>query len=238
MPPFEQVKRPIRPLTVPIASQLVNIQANTSTENELIVRKLDALAERKDPEMQWAKITKYVAYAMRGFGTFTPTLGIGVYGLELQKALRRKANSLKYVLWGLKISVPISNRISTGIALVSWGADDGKNGAEDSIMLGDFSPMDTRGFEQHKVSGDKIEEHGTHPTTVHMFVKMARRQSILFAAAYGMEHFIERLNAVGRLSENHEEFPEFSTVSFLSELWERTVYQYGICVSEGAHFIL
>ena len=142
---FELVKRPIRPLAVPIATQL-NIPASMSTENELIVNKLDALEERKDPERQWAKITKYVAYAMRGFGTFAPTLGLGVYGLELQKALRRQANSLKYALWDLEIRVPISNRISSGVDLVSWGAEDGKLGTKDSVMLGDCFPMDTRSF--------------------------------------------------------------------------------------------
>ena len=43
---------------------------------------------------------------------------------------------------------------------------------------------------------------------------------------------------MGRLSEIHEERPEFPTVSFLSEMWERMVYRYGICVSEGVHYIL
>ena len=99
-----------------------------------------------------------------------------MYGLELQKALRRQANSLKYVMWGLKIKVPISNRIASGIALVSWGAEGGKNGTNDSIMLGDCYPLDTRSFEQFKLIGDKIEEHGKQPTMVHMFLKMARRQ--------------------------------------------------------------
>ena len=136
MLPFELVKRPIRPLTVPIATQL-NIPVSISTENEIIVNKLEDMEERKDPERQWTKVTKYVAYAMRGFGTFTPTLGLGVYGLELQKALRRQANSLKYAMWGMKIRVPASNRIASGISLVSWGSEDGKHGAKDSIMLGD-----------------------------------------------------------------------------------------------------
>ena len=83
-----------------------------------------------------------------------------------------------------------------------------------------------------------MEDRGKQPTAVHMFPKMARQQSRLFAAACGMEHLADRLNAIGRLIEIHEECPEFFTVSFLSELWERMVYQYGVCVSEGVHFIL
>ena len=143
MLPYELVKRPIRPSTVPIASHLMNIQVSTSTENERIANKLEELEERKDPERHCTKIAKYVAYAMRGFGTFAPSVGIGVFVMELQKALRRQANSLKYALWDLKIRVPISNRISTGIALVSWGAEEGTNGTKDSIINGDCFPMDT-----------------------------------------------------------------------------------------------
>ena len=71
-----------------------------------------------------------------------------------------------------------------------------------------------------------------------MFVKMDRHQSRLFASAYGAEHLTERLNAVGRLSGIHEEWAEFFTVSFLNEMWEMMGYQYGIGVSEGAHYIL
>ena len=237
-PPFELVKRPIRPLTVPLASMQMTVPVSTSTENEIIANKLDAIEERRDPERQWAKVNKYVAYAVRGFGTFTPTIGIGVYGLELQKAIRRQAGSLKYTLWDLKIRAPITNRVANGIALVSWGAEDGRNGTKDSIMLGDCFPMDSRNFDQHKLSGEKVEEHGKQPTTMHMFIKMARQQSRIYAAAYGSEHLNERLNAIDRMSEVHEECPEFHTVNFMTEMCKRAVYQYGVCVSEGFHYIL
>ena len=71
-----------------------------------------------------------------------------------------------------------------------------------------------------------------------MFVKMARQQSRLFAAAYGHEHLQERLEAVDRLNDIRDECPEFFTASFLSETWERMVHQYNACVSEGVHYIL
>ena len=81
-------------------------------------------------------------------------------------------------------------------------------------MLGDCFPMDTRSFDQHKLSGDKIEERGKQPTTMHMFTKMARQQSRIYAAAYGTEHLNERLSEVDKMSEIHEECPEFFTVNF------------------------
>ena len=98
MMPFELVKRQIRPMTVPLVSQCVDLPICASTENELIVNKLEALEARKAPDRQWAKITKYAAYAARGFGAFTPTVGLSVFGLELQKAIRRQSNSLKSTL--------------------------------------------------------------------------------------------------------------------------------------------
>ena len=49
--------------------------------------------------------------------------------------------------------MPITNSISTGIALLSWGAEDGKNGTKEPIMLGDCFPLDSQSFEQFKLSG-------------------------------------------------------------------------------------
>ena len=77
MLPFELAKRPIRPLMVPLASQCVDLPAHASAENEFMVGKLDAIEESKDPNRQWTKTTKYIAYAARGFGTFSPTIGLG-----------------------------------------------------------------------------------------------------------------------------------------------------------------
>ena len=105
-------------------------------------------------------------------------------------------------------------------------------------MLGDCYPLGSQSFEQFKLSGDKMEDHGKQPTTVHMFVKMARKQSRLFAAAYGLEHLSERLDAIDRLNDIHDECPEFFTAAFLSETWERMVHQYNACVTEGIHYIL
>ena len=238
MLPFELVKKPIRPLLVPLASDQCEIRVATSTENELIVNRLEAIDDKKDPERQWNKVTKYSVFAARGFGTFNPTIGRGVYGIELQKALRRQANSLKHTLWDLKIRVPITNRIASGMALINWGAEDGVHGSKDAIMLGDCYPLDSQNFESFRISGDKTEDHGKQPATVHMFVKMARQQSRLYADVYGEEHLNERLNAIDRMSDIHDECPEFSTASFLSETWERMVYQYDACIAEGIHYIL
>ena len=127
--------------------------------------------------------------------------------MELQKALRRQANSLKHLLWGLKIRVPLSNRIASGMALVRWGAEDGRTGVKEAILLGDCYPLDSQSFEQFRLSGDKIEDRSKQPQTVHMFVKTARQQSRLYAAVYGEEHLNERLDAVGRLNEIHDECP-------------------------------
>ena len=210
MMPIELVKRPIKPMGVPLATSQICVPVVASTEHELIVSKIDAMEERKDPERQWTKVTRYTVYAARGFGTFSPVIGIGVYGAELQKAIRRQANGLKHTLWNLKIRVPITNRIATGIALMRWGSEDGRHSGKDTIMLGDCYPMDSHNFETFKLSGDKIEDHGKQPSTVHMFVKMARQQSRLYAAAYGSEHLHERLEAVDRLNDIHDECPEFS----------------------------
>ena len=169
---------------------------------------------------------------------FNPALGRGVYGIELQKDLRRQADILKHTLWDLKIRAPIRNRIASGMALVNWGAEDGVRASKASIMIGDCYPLGSHSFESFRVSGDKTEDHGRPPSTVHMFAKMARQQSRLYAAVYGSEHLNERLDAIDRMSETHDECPGFSAASFLSETWKRMVYQYDACIAEGIHYVV
>ena len=116
--------------------------------------------------------------------------------------------------------------------MAQWGAEDGRNGTKESIMMNDCFPCDSASFGTFNVSGGKIAERGHTPHTVHMFTIAARQQSRFFAASYGRGHLAERLEAVGRMNEIHEECPEFFTASFLTEMWGRMVYQYNVCVAE------
>ena len=126
--PSELMKKLIKPLEgappspppAPSPNQL-DLSAMTATENELIANKLESMGGKKDPDRHWAKVNKYTCYAVVGFGTLNPAIGRGVYGMELQKALRRQVNSYKRTLWGLEIRAPIANRVDSGTALVRWG---------------------------------------------------------------------------------------------------------------------
>ena len=238
MIPSELLKQPIKPRGVPLETDQFEYLGEASAENELIVNKLESMEEKRDAEKQRAKVNKYTAYAARGFGTFNPTLGRGVYWVDLQKALRRQANALKHTLWDLEIRAPIDNRIASDISLARWGSEDGRNGRKDAIALGDCPPLDSQAFGQFRLIGDKLDDRAKKPTTAHMFVKAARQQSRLYAAAYGEEHLGERLNAIDRLNEIHEECPEYFTVAFIIETWGRMTFQYNACVAEWIHFIL
>ena len=136
MLPFELTQKHTKPLDVPLATNHIELPIFASTENELIVNKLESLEGKKDPERPRAKVNKYTCYATRGFCTFNHSMGRGVYGAELQKTLMRQANGLKHTLRCLKIRVPLTNRVATGMALGRWGSDDGKNELKETIMLG------------------------------------------------------------------------------------------------------
>ena len=71
-----------------------------------------------------------------------------------------------------------------------------------------------------------------------MFIRMGRQQPRLFAAVYGEEHLNDRMQSIGRLSDIHEDCPDFYTASFIAETWGRMTYQYNICVTEGIHYII
>ena len=83
---------------VPLATEQVAGVIHEATGNELIINRLEEIEERKDPERIWTKINKYTLYALRGFGSFNVTFERGLYGIELQKSLRRQANALKHRL--------------------------------------------------------------------------------------------------------------------------------------------
>ena len=176
MMPFELVRKPINPSGSPLESGRFDVPSVASTENELIVNKLDALDEKKGPDKQWANVAKYTAYEDRCFGTPNPPIGRGAYEIDLQKALRRQANGLKHTLRDLEIRGPINNRIASGMTLAFWGADDGKNGGEDATILVSCYPTGSQSLEQFKLSGGKTEDHGAQQSTVHMFAKMASHQ--------------------------------------------------------------
>ena len=108
--------------------------------SEQIPNRLDEIEEGKDPEWGCAEVDKYATYDLRGFGSPNVELGRGLFGLELQKSLRRQAYAPKHRLWGLKTRKPLTNSLIHGIALVSCGSEDGPIGHTDAILLHDCFP--------------------------------------------------------------------------------------------------
>ena len=236
--PPELAKATIKPTGVPLATDQVSGEIQAATGNELITHRPEEIEERNDPERVWAKVNKYTTHALRGYGAFDVSFGGGLFGAELQKSLKRQANALKHRLWELKIRIPFTNRLISGIALVSWGAEDGRTGHKDAILLNGCFPLDSQAFDKFKLVDDKLEAHGRAPATMYMVMKMARQQARLFAAVYCDEHLSERIAAIERHSDIHEDFPEFSTSAFIAETWERMTFQYNMCVAEGIRYIL
>ena len=95
----------------------------------------------------------------------------------------------------------------TRIALASRGAEDGRIGQKDTILLNDCYPLDPNTFDEFKLAGGKPEEHGRPPATMYMFVKMARRQSRFCEALYGEEHFPDRMQAIERFRDILDDGP-------------------------------
>ena len=132
----------------------------------------------------------------------------------------------------------MNNRIVNGMALNSWGADDGRTGHKDAILLNDCYPLDSLSFGRFKLVEEKVEDHRKPPLIIYMFAKMARRQSRLFSSIYGEEHLQERIAAIEKLGKIHEECHDYFAAPFIAEVWARMMHQYVTCVSEGVHFIV
>ena len=138
----------------------------------------------------------------------------------------------------MKTRTPLTNRLIDGIALASWGAEDGQAGQKDATLFSDCFPLDSSACDKFKLVGDKVEAHGRPPATMYMVIKMARRHSRLFASVYGGEHLSDITQAIERLIDIREDCPEFPTASSIAETWGRATSQYTMCVTEGAHYIL
>ena len=50
--PQELIKAPIRPMGVPLATDMVSDEIQKATGNEKIINRLDELEDRKDPERE------------------------------------------------------------------------------------------------------------------------------------------------------------------------------------------
>ena len=158
--------------------------------------------------------------------------------MELQKSMRRQANTLNHRLWGMKVHTPLTNRLADGIALASWGAEAGRVGRRDAILLNGCYPLDSGSFYKFKITDGILEEHGRPPETMYMFIKKAIQRPRLFSAMYGDEYKEDMLRSIGRLRDIHEDWPEFPTESLIAETWGRMTYQFNICVDEGIRYIV
>ena len=98
--------------------------------------------------------------------------------------------------------------------------------------------MDSESYGQFRLIGDKADGRGRHPAKLHMFAKMARRQTSLYAALYGSGRLIERVSAVERMSDLHGECQESPSSNFRSETWGIMVYPYDAGITVCAHYIL
>lgn len=97
-------------------------------------------------------MNKYTTYALRGCGSFNVAMGRGLIGLDLQKSLRRHANTLKHRSRALKIRVPMTNRLINGIALVSCGAEDGRVCRKNDILMRDCFHLDSSTFDRFNLT--------------------------------------------------------------------------------------
>ena len=126
--PRELIMTTIKPMNTPSVTQHLTAVIHVAAENELIAHRLEEMGERRGPERLWAKISKYATCSPRGFGLFNISAWRGIYGMELQKSLRRQANGWKHQLREEKIRAPLPNLIISGMSPASRGAEDGKVG--------------------------------------------------------------------------------------------------------------
>ena len=206
---------------------------------DAICDRLGAMADQEEKKAGGlGKVDQFMVCALRGFGCYEIDLCTGIYGKDLEDAIRRQGRTDREHLWHQKLKIPLTNRIAKAASTGRFGNVKGDGTDEVSITLADCFALDSQKYRAYKWDGEKLESPNKEPHTMSCFISSAKQQITLFCMLYGWEHKKERKDALKRYERLHERKPDLFTVAFLVECWNRTWFEYTECIREGVRTLI
>ena len=113
-----------------------------------------------------SKLEHFTVCALRGFGCFKVDIFTGIYGQELESALRRQARTDRDFSRRKKLKIPIANRIAKGSPAGRFGNAPGDGTDELSVTLADCFALDAHKYKAFKWGGEKVGPPNREPHTL------------------------------------------------------------------------
>lgn len=101
------------------------------------------------------KFKGFALYAARGFHIFRVLIGVGVYGNNLEEAIRKQPSSMRDVMFGKWIRVPLTSKMDKLTPIGAWGSEGGWGPNDTSMVSTDFVPWCQDSLESLLVSNEK-----------------------------------------------------------------------------------
>ena len=168
-------------------------------------------------ELSNAKLHSFAVFAMRGFGKFDHSLGMGVYSDQLEDALIRAANGRRELMLNRGWRFPLSSRLAKGATKLTIGAYSSKDISESSITMSDFYRRPIEFLEACTHVKGKYVARKAAPDTAALFRETAHNQILFTRDVFGSHHVGEREKALDFLCTLAEEQPELFPPSFLND---------------------
>ena len=189
-------------------------------------------------EVSNTKLQSFAVFAMRGFGKFDHTLGIGVFSDQLEDALIRTSNSRRELMLNSGWRFQLTARLARAAAKLTIGAYSNKDVLDHTAMLNDFYRLPMEVLENCTSVKGKFDPRKASPDTIARFKEAALNQIMFIRDVYGSQHVSEREDALAFLCDLAEEQPELFPPSFLNDCWERMNADYCDAVFEGVRCIM
>ena len=198
----------------------------------------DALAARDgfkegETDIAHTRLLERTLFALRGFGCFDITWGIGSYGKNFAELIRRIGTDNTEDMRVHHVKCKVANRIAYGFSNLKFGSK--KLGFEDekNLILGDFCHVPNAELELHFLVDGKMEKRPEEPKTVENFGKCVENQTNLRCLFFGEQYRDERELALQNLLELNDDAPELFSLDFLVVTWETFMYDYVDKTFEG-----
>ena len=179
-----------------------------------------------ESDTTYPRLLERTLFALRGFGCFDVTWGIGSYGENFTELIRRIGSDNTEDLRIRQAKCKITNRIAVGMSTLKMGSK--KLGFEDekNLLLGDFHQVSNAEIEDHFLNDVKAEKRPAQPTSVEAFRRCAENQTSLWRLLFGEQYRAGRELCLSNLLELREDAPELFSLEFLIVTWEAFIYDY------------
>ena len=194
--------------------------------------------EGKDLGGTSEQMKSFVVEAMRGFGLYRFSMGIGSYGKELIRSAKRESHVKKHDMYRAGWRFPLTWRHCKALETLKFGPHDYRGEGEETLLLPDPHPVSQEVFDNSVIVGTKLGNRNKQPVTWSSFVSCVEQQTLFIQGFYGIEHGPYREEALKFFVDMRKTSPDIFCIEFLVDVWGRFNADYVDSIYEGVRRML